>query len=77
MEERHIPVTTAKEMLRRIAMAADKFISLPRHEPVWAYDSGLGISLGIRPLTSGKLHWGTTIIGEPKNRDARYQVIDI
>jgi hypothetical protein len=77
MEERNIPVTTAKEMLRRIAASYSMFADLPKHEPVWVHDVGLGISLGIRPLSSGKLNWGTTILGEPQNRDARYRVIDI
>jgi hypothetical protein len=77
MEERNIPITTAQEMLRRIAASYSIFANLPKHEPVWIHDAGLGISLGIRPLSSGKLNWGTTILGEPQNRDARYQVIDI
>ena len=77
MEERQIPISTAQEFLRRVSSIKDKLSQGEPGQPVWVHDASLGISMGLRPLSSGKIQWGTVILGEPRNRDARYPVIDM
>jgi len=77
VEERKVPISTAKEMLRRISTMNDTIQKMGVGQAFWVYDPSLGISMGIRLLDSGKVQWGTTVIGEPRNRDARYPMINI
>ena len=77
VEERNVPISTAKEMLRRISNMNDTIQKMGVGQAFWVYDPSLGISMGIRLLGSGKVQWGTTIIGEPRNRDARYPMVNI
>jgi len=77
VEERNVPISTAKEMLRRISTMNDTIQKMGVGQAFWVYDPSLGISMGIRLLDSGKVQWGTTIIGEPRNRDARYPMVNI
>jgi hypothetical protein len=77
VEERKVPISTAKEMLRRISTMNDTIQKMDVGQAFWVYDPSLGISMGIRLLDSGKVQWGTTVIGEPRNRDARYPMINI
>ncbi len=78
LEERHVPATTAKEMLRRVANDILGFRStIDIGEPFWVHDDTLGISMGLRLLGSGRVMWATTIIGMPKNTEGRYPVIDL
>jgi len=77
VEERNVPISTAKEMLRRISTMNDTIQKMGVGQAFWVYDPSLGISMGIRLLDSGKVQWGTTVIGEPRNRDARYPMINI
>jgi hypothetical protein len=77
VEERNVPISTAKEMLRRISTMNDTIQKMGVGQAFWVYDPSLGISMGIRLLGSGKVQWGTTIIGEPRNRDARYPMVNI
>ena len=77
LEERNVPISTAREMLRRISTMKDKIRKMGAGQAFWVYDPSLGISMGIRLLDSGKVQWATTIIGEPRNRDARYPMINI
>lgn len=68
LEQRNVPITTAKEMLRRISTMKDKLRKMPPHAAFWVYDESLGISMGMRVLDSGKVQWATTIIGKPFGR---------
>lgn len=77
LEERHIPPTTARELLRRVDAQRDKIQHMEPGEPFWVFDPGLEISLGMRNLSSGRVQWGTTIIGHPNRRDGRYPVIEL
>lgn len=77
VEERKVPISTAKEMLRRISTMNDTIQKMGVGQAFWVYDPSLDISMGIRLLGSGKVQWGTTIIGEPRNRDARYPMVNI
>jgi len=77
VEERKVPISTAKEMLSRISTMNDTIQKMGVGQAFWVYDPSLGISMGIRLLDSGKVQWGTTVIGEPRNRDARYPMINI
>ena len=77
VEERNVPISTAKEMLRRISTMNDTIQKMGVGQAFWVYDPSLGISMGIRLLDSGKVQWGTTIIGGPRNRDARYPMVNI
>jgi hypothetical protein len=76
MEERGIPVSTAKEMLDRIASMSKEFSRLPDDEPFWVHDASLGISFGFQKSTDRALAWTTTIMGEPHQR-GRYSIFDI
>lgn len=77
LEERHVPVSTAREMLRRID--ADPAIQkqMAEGEAYWIYDSGLDISMGMRNMPSGKMLWATSVIGPPRHKDGRYPIIKI
>jgi hypothetical protein len=77
LAERKVPISTAKEMLRRISTMENKIQQMSAGQAFWVYDSTLGISMGMRLLGSGKIQWATTIIGEPRNRNARNPVVDI
>ena len=77
LAERKVPISTAKEMLRRISTMGNKIQHMSAGQAFWVYDSTLGISMGMRLLDSGKVQWATTIIGEPRNRNARNPVVDI
>ena len=77
LAERKVPISTAKEMLRRISTMGNKIQQMSAGQAFWVYDSTLGISMGMRLLDSGKVQWATTIIGEPRNRNARNPVVDI
>ena len=68
LEERNVPITTAKEMLRRISTMKHKLRNMQPHAAFWVYDESLGISMGMRVLDSGKVQWATTIIGKPYGR---------
>jgi hypothetical protein len=77
LAERKVPITTAKEMLRRISMMGNKIQQMGPGQTFWIHSSTLGISMGMRLLDSGKVQWATTIIGEPRNREADNPIIDI
>jgi hypothetical protein len=77
LAERKVPISTAKEMLRRISMTKNKIQQIGVGQPIWIHDSTLGISMGMRVLDSGKIQWATVIIGAPKNRDAETPIIDL
>ena len=77
LAERKVPISTAKEMLRRISTMGDTIKKMSPGQAFWVYDSTLGISMGMRLLDSGKVQWATTIIGEPRNRNASNPVVDI
>jgi hypothetical protein len=77
LAERKVPISTAKEMLRRISMIKNKIQQIGVGQPIWIHDSTLGISMGMRVLDSGKIQWATVIIGAPKNRDAETPIIDL
>ena len=76
LELRNVPVTTAREMLRRISTMTDKLRKMPPHSSFWVHDESLGISLGMRVLDSGKIQWSTSIVGKPYP-DTRSPIIDI
>jgi hypothetical protein len=77
LAERKVPVTTAKELLRRISTLGNKIQQMGPGQTFWVHDPTLGISMGMRLLDSGKVQWATTIIGEPKNRESDNPIIDI
>lgn len=77
LEQRHVPVSTAREMLRRIDASSEIKNKMKEGAGYWIYDSGLDISMGMRRMPSGKMMWATSIIGHPGNKDGRHPVIEI
>ena len=77
LNERKVPYSTVNELLRRVQLIKDQINKLGPGQKLWAHDSSLGISLGLRLLDSGRINIGTAILGEPRNRDTYVPVIDI
>ena len=77
LSERNVPYSTVNELLRRIVLIKNQIYKLGPGQKLWAHDSSLGISLGLRLLDSGRINVGTAILGEPRNRDTYVPVIDI
>ena len=68
LEARHVPVSTAREILRRTSLVVDKLrkINAPL-DKFWVYDEYLEISLGMFFRENGTLVWATSIIGRPRH----------
>ena len=77
LEERHVPVSTAKEMLRRIDANPEIQKQMEESAPYWIYDPTLDISMGMHNMPSGIMLWATSIIGPPRYKDGRYPIIEI
>lgn len=76
IEDRGIPLSTAKEMLNRISSMSSDFPKLPKDAPFWIHDESLNISLGFQWSVTGVLTWTTAIMGDAHAK-GRYQVFDI
>lgn len=77
LEERNVPISTAREMLNRISKIKDTIEQIEIGQQFWVYDESLGISLGMRRLDSGKVQWATSIIGKPYKDEGRHPVVNL
>jgi len=77
LQDRNVPFSTVNELLRRISLLKDQMQQLQVGQKLWAYDSSLGISLGLTLLDSGRINVGTAILGFPRNKDSSVPVVDI
>ncbi len=80
LEERHIPPSTAREMLRRIDQVKDTLEKkFPPGQQFWAFDENLDISLGLVFRDNGNIAWTTSLLGFPRHQPGmgRYPDINI
>ena len=76
-DERGIHTSVSSELLRRMPRIKKEISEIEPGQAFWVYDASLGISLGMRKLDSGRIRWGTTIQGQPRNPGVRNPMLTI